>query len=388
MKLKSFCMLGVAALLLASCNKEQEKVALQGEKNATISVRVGNATTRIAEDRTLESKISDLHVMVYNGDLQEGYGSVSSGALEVTNVECEAGNRKLVVVGNYNDTGLPSLEGMTLSALEATILDLNKVAAEGDKMLMTTEIKDIVLKEGNNFYGSAGAGNVIESDPLPITRINARMELKDVAINLNPQFEVKYSVVPKKVIGLIAKKGSKLFTASATAVEESYYYGAQTFEDAEKGAAGFYTPANYEMLPALSIDYVQAKLDKTMGFYVFENDNQEHPTILCLVADLKQKDGGDLSAEEKQKAFNAGWIVSPTDATTYYPILVNWDKDKYSYEGGHNADNKIKRNNNYKISLTITGPGTNKPEKPKKLSYLDVTCEVAPWVVVEQKVVW
>ena len=125
------------------------------------------------------------------------------------------------------------------------------------------------------------------------------------------------------------------------------------------------------------------------GFYILENNSAEHPTILCLKATLTQADGSDLTADQAQQAVEAGWIVSTTDHSTYYPVLVNWAKDGYTYADGHTAKNAIVRNNKYEISLTITGPGTNSPEDPtQEKANLDVKCVVTPSVIVKQNVVW
>ena len=124
------------------------------------------------------------------------------------------------------------------------------------------------------------------------------------------------------------------------------------------------------------------------GFYVLENSSAEHPTILCLKGKLTQADGSDLTADQAQQAVEAGWIVSTTDHSTYYPVLVNWAKDGYTFEGTTDK-NGIVRNNKYEIALTITGPGTNSPEDPtQEKANLDVKCVVTPWVIVKQNVVW
>lgn len=156
--------------------------------------------------------------------------------------------------------------------------------------------------------------------------------------------------------------------------------------------AGTLTPASYAEADWLKTAINQADIkasDMKKGFYVLENASTAHPTILCLKGTLVQKDGSDLTPEQMTKAFAAGWIVSEQDATTYYPVIINATSNHYNYNGGDGQRDKIVRNTKYNVMLTITGPGTNKPEvKPDEKANLDVLCEIVDWVIITQNATW
>ncbi|KGN74171.1 hypothetical protein HQ47_05755 [Porphyromonas macacae] len=376
MKLTKYLLLGAAALSLAACNKEKEEIS-QGEKNASVSVRIASSNL-LRLDQNESAKVVKLAAMIYNGEAQEAYKEVQN-ALEVKNIECVAGTRSLVVVANFGDR---VLQGLSLRNLKALTEELQKDVQPVD-LLMTSEIKEITLKEGVNKYGYDDPGDLSQKKPLELKRVHARAEFVSITQKMSPAFK-KYKVDYTAVAALIAKKQSFVFGSPLVNAHPAYLYGIKT----DKGS---YTPADYEEAPSLKREYKgtgEDLADKNMGFYLIENNDGSHPTMLCLAGTLKNQDGSELSDQEKKDAFAAGWIVSETDATTYYPVLINWVNAKYKYEGNHQPMNSIVRNHYYKISLTITGPGTNKPEDEKKISNLDVKCKVVEWVTVGQNVTW
>ena len=188
------------------------------------------------------------------------------------------------------------------------------------------------------------------------------------------------------VLALIAKKNSMIFGSSLyNAATQDYLYGAAV-------PHGTLTPTNYTEAAWLKTAINQADIkasDMKKGFYVLENASTAHPTILCLKGTLVQKSGEALTSEQMAEAFAAGWIVSKTDATTYYPVIINATSNHYVYDGGDGQRDKIVRNTKYNVMLTITGPGTNKPEvKPDEKANLDVLCKIVDWVIITQNATW
>lgn len=83
------------------------------------------------------------------------------------------------------------------------------------------------------------------------------------------------------------------------------------------------------------------------------------------------------------------WIVSETDHTTFYPVIINRELGKTTKIEGNSEKKGVERNHKYFMEVDINGPGTNTPENPvAKDANLSVTCKVQAWNEVTQKVVW
>lgn len=392
MKSKLF-LLSLVALTLAftACNKNQDEP--QSETDATISVAVKSADLRAYEDGkgNADMEVQTLAVMVYQGDAQVAYKEAAkAGSLEVKDIETTAGTKTLVVVANFADQNLKGLSLKKVKALTHTLSADDQDPTKGTFML-TAEPVSVDLQKGNNYYGyGEGDGTRLSVDkPIELKHIHAGMALTNLTVEFAESYATLYSVNfdEGELIGLVAKAQSNIFGDSLVNADANYFYGAKLFGK----TGGKYTPAedNYKEMEELKMALTKTGAQTGKGFYVLENNSEKHPTILCLKGTLTDANGNELTDELAAQAVEAGWIVSKEDHSTYYPVLVNWVKDGYAYEGGHEAKNAIVRNNKYEISLTITGPGTNSPEDPtQEKANLDVMCKVLPWNIVKQNVVW
>lgn len=389
MKSKLF-LLSLVALTLAftACNKNQDEP--KSETDATISVAVKSAGLRAYEDGegNEDMKVQKLAVMVYQGSAQVAYKEAAeAGSLEVKDIETTAGAKTLVVVANFADQNLKGLSLEKVKALTHTLSAKDQDPTQGTFML-TAEPVSVDLQKGKNYYGyAAGDGKLISKEPIALKHIHAGMALTNLTVKFADSYATLYGVKfdEGELIGLVAKAQSNIFGESLVNTDANYFYGVKLFGKTDAK----YTPKNYTEMPELKMDLKETGELTGKGFYILENNSAEHPTILCVKGTLTNDDGSDLTAEQAAQAVEAGWIVSATDHSTYYPVLVNWVKDGYKYEGEYAAKNAIERNNKYEISLTITGPGTNSPEDPtQEKANLDVMCKVLPWNIVKQNVVW
>lgn len=389
MKSKLFLLSLVAlALAFTACNKNQDEPQ-QSETDATISVAVKSADLRAYEDGAgdADKKVQKLAVMVYQGGAQVAFKEVTDGSLEVKDIETTSGAKTLVVVANYARKSLQGLSLDKVKALTHTLSADDQNPTKGTFML-TAEPVSVKLDKGKNYYGyAAGDGNRLSVDkPIELKHIHAGMSLTNLTVKFADSYAALYSVKFDKgqLIALIAKAQSNVFGESLVNADANYFYGVKLFGKTD----GKYTPDNYTEMAELKMALTETGAQTGKGFYVLENNDAKHPTILCLKGELTQAGGDALTAEQAAQAVEAGWIVSAEDHSTYYPVLVNWEKDGYTFEGTTDK-NGIVRNNKYEISLTITGPGTNSPEDPTaEKANLDVKCKVLPWVIVKQNVVW
>ena len=384
MKKTKFFLLGLAALAMTACNKDNEAEPVT-EGNATISVvlKTSNPNRAFGED---ESKVAKLTVMVYNGEQQEAIESVEN-ATKVENIKCSAGQRTLVVMAN---TGEMKLAGKTLAEVKALTTELTAENQGAAGLIMTAEPVVVTLVAGNNYYGydgTQGGNQISQNTPLEIKRVHARMAFTEIKVQMSPSYVNKYNFAPENIYALVAKKESNLFGASLANSNDAYLTGSLTDFN------GTYSPANYTHVDWLGRDYTEPSNNAPQGFYVLESTYAQNaglrPTILCVKGKLTKHDGTALSSEEMTAAFNAGWIVADDNPTTYYPVLVNFNSNNYTYDNGYTPKNKIERNHKYDIKLTITGPGTNNPENPiTESAHLNVQCTVAEWVLVGQNATW
>ena len=389
MKSKLFLLSLVAlALAFTACNKNQDE-PLQSETDATISVAVKSADLRAYEDGAgdADKKVQKLAVMVYQGGAQVAFKEVTDGSLEVKDIETTAGAKTLVVVANFADQ---NLKGLSLSKIKALTHTLSADDQDPNKgtFMLTAEPVTVTLQKGKNYYGYPdGDGTRLSVDePIELQHIHAGMALTNLTVEFAEPYKTLYGVKFDKgeLIALIAKAQSNVFGEPLANADANYFYGVKLFGKTD----GKYTPDNYTEMPELKMALTETGAQTGKGFYVLENNDAKHPTILCLKGELTQADGTALTDDQAQQAVDAGWIVSAEDHSTYYPVLVNWEKDGYTFEGTTDK-NGIVRNNKYEISLTITGPGTNSPEDPTaEKANLDVKCTVLPWVIVKQNVVW
>nr|BAL46694.1 fimbrillin [Porphyromonas gulae] len=386
MKKTKFFLLGLAALAMTACNKDNEAEPIV-EGNATISVVLKtsnpNRAFGVADD---EANVAKLTVMVYNGEQQEAIESAEN-AIKVENIKCGAGSRTLVVMAN---TGGMELAGKTLAEVKALTTELTAENQEATGLIMTAEPVDVILVAGNNHYGydgTQGGNQISQGTPLEIKRVHARIAFTKIEVKMSDSYVNKYNFTPENIYALVAKKKSNLFGTSLANSDDAYLTGSLTTFN------GAYTPANYTHVAWLGRGYTAPSNDAPQGFYVLESAYAQNaglrPTILCVKGKLTKHDGTPLSSEEMTAAFNAGWIVANNDPTTYYPVLVNFESNNYTYTGDAVEKGKIVRNHKFDINLTITGPGTNNPENPiTESANLNVNCVVAAWKGVVQNVIW
>ena len=282
------------------------------------------------------------------------------------------------------------LAGKTLAEVKALTTELTAENQEATGLIMTAEPVEVTLVAGNNYYGYDGSqgGNQISQDtPLEIKRVHARIAFTKIEVKMSESYVNKYNFTPENIYALVAKKKSNLFGASLANSDDAYLTGSLTTFN------GAYTPANYTHVDWLGRGYTAPSNNAPQGFYVLESVYAQNaglrPTILCVKGKLTKHDGNPLSSEEMTAAFNAGWIVASDDPTTYYPVLVNFESNNYTYTGEAVEKGKIVRNHKFDINLTITGPGTNNPENPiTESANLNVNCVVAAWKGVVQNVIW
>lgn len=375
-------LVGLIALGMTACSNEDE-IKIEGQPDATVSIRVvpssNGPVVRAPGDLSgalpAESAIKTLEVYLFNGEIPDGYG-IATDALEVIGIATHSGTKAMVVVANASIGPVASKSAL----LEQT---KNLPVDIGNGLVMTAEPVNIILLEGDNQYGfksddtsyKSAAQQLSANNRLPLTRVNARVAIVSANLGALPagQAALFDALTDVQVAMFNVPQKTNLF-GTALAINGDYLFG-----EAWPSALGSYTTgtANGAFLEnAITFPITGAAAPY---YYVNENTSETAKEQMMIVLRAKPMKGGT--------AVEAEGVYTDTDGYTYYPIWVNAAKTDYSYATGHTADSKILRNIQYNISLTIKGLGNPNIDPPVK-SMLDVMVEVAPWLVVDQTVVW
>lgn len=397
MKIGKLFLAGIVALGLGltGCNND-DVPELSGEKEATISIKVfpssNGPTLRATGDLTApgvesaglpaESDIKSLEVWVFSGDVLDGYGTAQAD--EVKEIEAHIGTRSVVVAANANIGAITSK-----ATLLATLKELpTDIATNG--LIMTAEPFNITLEKGKNYWGytgtdEAGVHKYHETNPLAITRVNARVAIvgatlsnADIPDNQVPIFDALGDV---QVAMFNVPEKTKLF-GSPLATDAGYLYGAQWPSPAGTYEGVLDDPATPTASLTDNVDGLPVVITDAPYYYVNES-SVENKMLIVLRAKLYK--GGTVVDPTTNEHLVGLYIDS--EGYTYYPIWVNGKDLGYDYGETYAADGKVVRNTQYNISLTIKGLG-NPTIDPVEKAWLDVKVRVAPWIVVGQNVTW
>lgn len=390
MKLRDFFFFSAIALGLTACsNDDVPGGTASDDKDASISIKVypaGNGiTTRAIGDLSgdgvaakglaAESAIKQLEVWVFQGDVLDAYKSATGD--EVKDIPARKGDRDIVVVANA------ALGEITSKAtLLASLKDLPSTDISDKGLIMTAEPISTTLEAGKNYYGYTGTNsdghNYIETTPLPITRVNARVSiigatLDNTSIPTN-QVAIFDNLKDVEVAMFNVPEKTKLFGASL-ASNENYKFGAKW-----PSPKTTYVGANEEAATGIDIltDGVAGALPlvNTQAPYYYVNESSGDNKMFIVLRAKPYKGETPVTTVKD--------LYTDAEGYTYYPVWINKDGLTVS---GTIGDGNVYRNTQYNITLTIKGLG-NPTIDPVETAFLDVKVEVTPWAVVNQNVTW
>lgn len=389
MKLEKLFLLGAIALGLAACSNEDTPVVQQA-KNATMSLKIVQGGTRAigSPDAVTagESKIKRLDVFVFNGDAVDGHKQATGeDVTEVKDIAVTTGSRTMVVVANATaDMGTITSKADLLTKVAT---DLATQTLENG-LLMTSEVtEEFTIQAGKNYYGYAAgqtpAGNEISVGvPVKLTRVPARVALLNVETVFEGSYE-GFTFEPEEIFLFNAKKQSKYFGNPGALIAGTELLSGVDLTNFK----GTLKPAAWETAAYLKDAFTSLDIlsEKQVYYYVFENDASVQPTVLSIKGKIKKSSADDdyATATEFPGAIDS-------QGYTYYSIVVNANKEGYTYTGDPTPkDSKILRNTQYNISVTIKHLGKDDPtDPPTEAATLDVKVEVVDWKVVNQEVVY
>lgn len=449
MKLRNLLYATMIACAFASCSNDDDPIDNGGGQGTPVAkdeaVLVVNMTgvdtkANIVPDENAIN-VETTRVIVFNGTdeaaLVEAVGKVNQSLNEDNKITLSPGNKKVLVLANY--TGTITKGSTTFKTLKEATIDFKSF--EGAYLTMNSAVFTVSLEAGQvNYLGyteafvNGGNKGYYLSDaagkPVYLYHNVAKVILNNITVDNssvesqypNPQLDVK------KVFILHAHKNSKLFSEAAwgaTNVANDYLNAIEGGEGAETYAdwvtymdgktqifnyldnAG--TDAGYEVVKYsnISLGWNSGISDETIGtgttldswkdgnnktFYTYENpttDETESDLYTLLVVK------GDFSYD----GYKDGKPVRQKDENRYYSVAVgitgfNSGYDIPQNENGLTAGlrgskgNGVIRNLQYKVGMTVKGPGYTTPFGPKgdQDTFLAVNAKVVEFGSVDQNV--
>lgn len=382
--MKTIKLFAIAAITLGmmACNKNENTEVNPNEgAQATLTVKVDTGSSlRAIGAVPADGTVKSLEVFVYAGEALDGYGKATGdGVVEVKDIKVTTGARKLVVVANANLGKVNSLSELKAKKIEgkvavyATPLGENQV-----DIAMTSEVKGVAIKAGKNLYGiAAGAGETsLSSDPLALVRVPARISLVSAKTEFSDVFE-GWTFTPEAVFVFNVPGSSKYF-GNILATDGNFFSGIDMAGKTGELLVPGITNVNAALLDEVT-DLSQITGNNPVYYYSFENKMEgSKPVVLTIKGKLKDAAGQ-----------NPGAPFTDSEGNTYYSILVNATRAGYTYNGEGTGTGLLKRNTDYRLSVTIKRPGTDDPTTPpSETATLDVKVEVKPWVEVSQGIVY
>lgn len=391
MKIGKLFLTAVVALGLMACNNE-EVPQIEGAES-TISIKVFpssdspsfRAVGDLSEDDVntvgleAESLIKQLEVYLFYGEAVKGYESAThaTNVTEVTGIKTTTGPTTIVVVANA---------GIGQVANKAELLAKTKyLPADITKGLPMTGMTDadVIVAPGQNYYGYAAGKTPAGKEhsvaaPLQIVRVNARVAITSATLNLTAE-SIFNELKDVDVAMFNVPKISNIFgDAGSLAINADYLFG-----EAWPSPQTSYTVGTANTYFKDATVTFPIKSTNAPYYYVTENtvgkaEATTNQRMLIVLRGKPYKDGVAVVVEG---------LYTDAAGYTYYPVWVNADDKGYTYPENYTADNFIKRNTQYNISLSITKIG-NPTIDPVQNAFMDVTVTVAPWTVVTQNVTW
>lgn len=316
---KRFYLAAFAAMALVSCNEKNADLPQVPVENETVvlEVNVPAVMTRVKGSATGEDNVADLQVFVFNDSgVLEAYGHAASKSLNLT---CVPGAKRVVALVNA-----PSLSGTaTLDDLQEAKSSLADNAA--GRLVMASKVISETL-----------AADKDKSMTIEVERLAAKVVLASVknAMALEADQKKDFTI---KAVYLINVAGDRLYLSDST---PSKWYDMMRY-DSESTLPFLHDE------PATKLAY-NATYSTGHYFYGYPNP---------VTTDANAGSWTPRKTRLVVEATLGGEVC-------YYPVTLD----------------KMQRNTEYLINLTVTRLGSPDPDTPVTTGEASFTVEVKDWV--------
>ena len=336
-----------ACAALAACNKEPldvtPKVEPQGEGTITFSIDaeqapVTKAVSAYTTAQTYESQVNKVQVFVFGADgainFYQDLGNKTSGSISTT-----AGAKTVWAVVNG-----PNLSSIgTLSALQATAVDLSANSTTASTGFVMAGSASVTVTAG----ASANCG-------ITVSRLVSRVALQSI-VNKLP---ASYGAITIDRVFLSNVVGNQNMAGSAAAATWSNKDGRA--DESTRNAAHIIDGSTYKAsCEALTYKGVSQSIANGSShtpstpylFYSFPNSSTTAPN------------GFQATFAAKRSVLTVVATIASTKY--YYPVVLD--------------DATLDRNKTYTVGLTITGLGSDDPDKPVSKGSISASITVSGW---------
>ncbi len=376
-KLINYLMIAAVTLGFAACNDEVEN--FEGKPEATVSVKIvqdANPGTRATGNLTdpgvkpgglgEESAVKKTQVWVFAGSTLDGYKD--STAVEVKNIAVHTGTRDIYIVVN-------GPAGLGATTTKAQLEDATQSLPVGDiattGLTMTANKITVTIAEGKNTigYGDAAGTTNLRTDPVGVSRINARVAIASAVLNLSAEGQAIFNQLRDVQVAMFnVQKTVNIFTGATTG---DWMYG-----EAWPSPAGTYTADAQNN--AFKEGPFTLPIVITNAPYFYVNPMATADKMFIVLRGKPYMNDNPVVAEG---------LYTDADGYTYYPVWINKTGTITTENGATIEDGKVYRNTQYNIYLTIKNIGN--PTIDELIdAQLDVKVVVEPWLVVSQTIEW
>ena len=346
---KIFLFLAAATLVgMAACNKPEERSSSNPESQSegTISFRLTpedgpapatRAVTAYTTAQTYETKVNKVQVFVFNSDgklaAYKDNGTSLTGTISTT-----AGTKTVWAVING-----PSLSSVsTLSALQETAVDLSANS--------TTATTGFVMA-GNGSCTVSGTGSVDCS--FHVSRLASRVAL----VSVDNKLPASYGALKIERIFLCNVVGNQ--NIAGDAAPATWYNQDGRKDESTRNTTHIIDGSTYKA-SCETLTY------KSVGQTVANGASHTPSTPYLFYA---YPNSSTVAPNGYANPFTAKQTVLTVVATVdskiqYYPVVLN---------------SALARNTSYTVGLTITGLGSDDPDKPVTKGSIAVTITVDGW---------
>lgn len=323
MKRKLF-IAAVAAVALAACEEKINEQTVSADEMVELTVSIPSATTKVSEKNEpgTPDAVNTLQVFLFDDKGALESSDLQSGTSLV--LPCVPGKKKVVALVNAPDLSevqsYSQLTGMTSKLGDNTI----------DSMVMEGEVEVDI------------AANM--SVTIPVSRLAAKVILRQVVNNFTLTTHQKMDFVIQSIY-LVNVAGEKAYLSDA--MPELWYNKMQKSIDLDGSTPIFI----YDDLPSPIKVPFNGTYTSDKYYYCYPNPAEE--------------DSSDKTWSERYTRL----VVEATlgGETVYYPITLP----------------DVSMNTVYEITLKITRPGSDSPDKPVSGHVAEFKIEVQDWITGE-----
>lgn len=382
---------------------------------AVVFYNDGSYAGSAVADATSDESVTEVKNIVVKVDAQEK-GEVSKTELKVVllaNVEVpsvkslsDLESQSFGGITKYNNGG-KSLDAEVYLPMSSEVIPFQGVVAgtefnnwlekEGTATIVTTRNNKRVTTDGSKVTSTEETETEsyekpAEAKQIYLTRSVARIQLESISAQFTNNY--KNAIFHLDTIAVInASNNSAYFSSeenyAKVPVAETGAYSDNAFVRGypETLVRADYFIAKSAFESSLSTVYTGTSIPEISNAKIFEPEEKEKP--IFYVFDFR---GHKLVSADKE-----GDIAIPADKMIYTSLVlagkitgVGPDKDNRSFRipikvSEDSNDYGIARNNIYKIFATLTGEGSDNPDKSMLNACVSFSVKVEPWTVVVQK---